>query len=241
MKYKAVVFDLFGTLVDNFPPGAFERVVSQMAATVLVPPTSFIQRWGEVFAERDTGLVGPVEASVEEVCRTLGGAAVAQGGGTLEAKASAERIKAASRLWVDLIQTVLTPRTDAAETLTQLKARGYKTGLVSNCGWDVPVLWEATSVTPLIDARVYSCAPHLTKPNPRIYQLVCEQLGMRPEDCLYVGDGSDLELTGAARTGMHPVLIRVPYENLDDPYHPDAKGWRGPVISALKDVLALLE
>jgi putative hydrolase of the HAD superfamily len=241
MKYKAVVFDLFGTLVDNFPPGAFERVVSQMAATVLVSPTGFIQRWGEVFAERDMGLVGPVETSVEEVCRTLGGAAVVQVGGTLEAKAGAERIKAASQLWVDLIRTLLTPRTDAAETLAHLKARGYKTGLVSNCGWEVPELWEATPVAPLIDARVYSCAACLTKPDPRIYQLACERLGIRPEDCLYVGDGSDWELTGAARTGMHPVLIRVPYENLDDPYHPDAKEWRGPVISALNDVLTLLE
>jgi putative hydrolase of the HAD superfamily len=232
VKYRAVVLDLFGTLVDNFPPGSFDRVVSEMAATVSVPPSVLIQRWGEVFAERDMGLVGPVETSVEEVCRAFG------------ANVTVERITAAAQLWVALIQRILTPRTDAAETLAHLKARGYKTGLVSNCGWEVPELWQATPVAPLIDVSVYSCAVGLTKPDPRIYQLACEQLGVRPEGCLYVGDGSDGELIGAMRVGMHPVLIRVPYEPPDELYqlyHPDAKGWQGPVISALNGVLGIAE
>jgi putative hydrolase of the HAD superfamily len=228
MKYEAVVFDLFGTLVDNIPPSDFERVACEMAVTISAPASGFIQRWGEVFVERDRGLVGPVEVSIEQVC------------GTLEAKADTQGMKTAARLWVKFIQDTLTPRPDVAETLEQLKARGYKTGLISNCGWEVPALWEGTAVAPLFDVRLYSCAVRLTKPQPRIYQVACEQLGVRPEECLYVGDGSDWELTGARRVGMHPVLIHVPYEEIDDPYHPDAMGWRGPVISALKDVLALL-
>jgi putative hydrolase of the HAD superfamily len=232
MKYKAVVFDLFGTLVDNFPPGAFDRVVTEMANLVGITPSLLIQRWGEVFAERDIGTPGPVACSVEQVCRNLG------------AEASAAGIQAAAQKWVDLIRCILTPRKDAAESMALLRGRGYKIGLISNCGWEVPELWEATPVAPLFDIRVYSCAVGLTKPSPRIYQLVCEQLEVRPDECVYVGDGSDGELTGAAQVGMRPVLISVPYEPADDlyfRYHPDALGWQGLTLRSLKGIVPLLD
>jgi len=50
------------------------------------------------------------------------------------------------------------------------------------------------------------------KPDPRIYHLALERLKVKPQDCLYVGDGSSHELTGARKVGMHPVQIHVPDE-----------------------------
>jgi len=41
MKYEAVIFDLFGTLVDMFSFAKHQRVLSEMAATVSAPPDNF--------------------------------------------------------------------------------------------------------------------------------------------------------------------------------------------------------
>jgi putative hydrolase of the HAD superfamily len=80
------------------------------------------------------------------------------------------------------------------------------------------------------------------KPDPRIYYMATEQLGVQPEDCLYVGDGASQELPGAAKVGMNPVLLRVPEdESIDIVYQINTEGWDGPTVSSLTEVLALVE
>ena len=43
MPYKAVVFDLYGTLVDNFSSQAYDQVQEQMAKTLNIPYPKFRQ------------------------------------------------------------------------------------------------------------------------------------------------------------------------------------------------------
>ena len=52
----------------------------------------------------------------------------------------------------------------------------------------------------------------LAKPDPRIYEMAVEGLGVAAEECLYVGDGTSNELTGASRVGMTAVLMRAPHD-----------------------------
>ncbi len=130
------------------------------------------------------------------------------------------------------------------ETLTLLKAASYKIGLISNCSAEVPLLWQDTPFASLVDFHIFSCKVGLRKPDPRIYRLACELLAVEPHSCLYVGDGDQGELAGASQAGMQAVLLRVPYP--EDTYglaydHQEAEEWQGPAISALKDVLALVE
>jgi putative hydrolase of the HAD superfamily len=49
---------------------------------------------------------------------------------------------------------------------------------------------------------VFSFAVGVVKPDPRIYLNAIEQLGVKPEDALYIGDGGDDELAGAQRAGL---------------------------------------
>ncbi len=44
MRYDAVIFDLYGTLVDNFPGEAFESTAADMASCLGVPLLDFV-RW----------------------------------------------------------------------------------------------------------------------------------------------------------------------------------------------------
>jgi len=66
-------------------------------------------------------------------------------------------------------------------------------------------------------------------------------LGVEPQDCLYIGDGSSRELTGALQVGMHPVIIRVPDESTDTHFVEREENWEGPEISSLQEVLGLLK
>ena len=119
---------------------------------------------------------------------------------------------------------------------------GYKTALISDCSAETPESWTDTPLESLMDVTAFSCVAGIKKPDPRIYHLACERLGVNPQDCIYVGDGSSRELTGASQVGMHAVLISVAYEEVFDSYDAyrrEARDWKGPVISALSDVLAL--
>jgi len=229
MKHKAVIFDLFGTLVDAFSVQANEGVLAEMAAVLSAPSREIIRLWTrDTFSLRMTGALYTLEANLEHICRALG------------VPVQADQIAAAVEKRLVFTRRGLAPRADAVDTLTRLKAAGLKIGLISDCSSEVPRLWPDTPFARWVDVPIFSCDMGCKKPNPRIYALACERLGVRPQDCLYVGDGSSQELTGASRVGMTPVLIRVPYEATYDPYRPDADDWQGTTIRALKDVLALV-
>ena len=55
MKFKAVIFDLFGTLVDKFPIDESIDILRQMAAALPVPEDDLIKLWFATFDERHGG------------------------------------------------------------------------------------------------------------------------------------------------------------------------------------------
>jgi putative hydrolase of the HAD superfamily len=109
--------------------------------------------------------------------------------------------------------------------------------VISVCSGDVEELWDETEIAPHVDDVVLSCAVGLSKPDPRIYRLACERLDVRPEECLFVGDGANDELAGAQRVGMRAVCVLPP--GRDEPLWPEARGWK-PTITSLEQVLELV-
>ncbi len=47
----------------------------------------------------------------------------------------------------------------------------------------------------------------IDKPDPRIFHLAAERMGVRPADALYVGDIFEIDVEGARAAGMHAVLL----------------------------------
>ena len=227
MRYGAIIFDLFGTLVDNFSRREYESVLAEMASALGAPPGDFIRLWFDTGNQRDRGILQSPEGNIEYICRELG------------VDVEEDREKTAARIRSDCTKRVIVPRVDAIEVLSRLKSAGYKTGLISDCSSETPIVWRDTPLAPLMDATVFSCLAGVRKPDPRIYLLATEQLAVRPEECLYIGDGSSHELTGAASVGMHPVLIRVLYEDTPDALRIKEEEWNGPRISSLAEVLDL--
>jgi len=95
---------------------------------------------------------------------------------------------------------------DAAMTGVLLRARaaGIRTGLLSNSwGNDYPrETWDA-----LFDVTVISGEVGLRKPQPEIYLLAAERLGVPPGEVVFVDD-LEPNVRGAARVGMVGVHHR---------------------------------
>lgn len=228
MKYAAVIFDLFGTLVPNMSLSEHRAVLTRMADVVSAPPDDFVQLWFDTFNERSTGIFQSPNDNVAYICRTLG------------VSVNETKVKRAARIRFDYSIRSMVPRSDAIETLSHLKYEGCKTGLISDCSAEVPAIWKDTPFVKLIDVAIFSCLVGVRKPNPRIYQLTSNQLGIKPQKCLYIGDGSSQELTGASQVGMQAVLLRLPGEEGTDAHRIDSEEWHGPVISSLTEVLKLV-
>ena len=126
------------------------------------------------------------------------------------------------------------PRPGVVDTLSELRRRGVRTGLITVCSEDVVDVWNETPFAGLFDAEVFSCSCGLRKPDPRIYHLVLDQLGTAPSEAIFVGDGANDELAGAERVGMRAILIHRPGE---EPDLPEVRDWPGLRVTAIPEVL----
>jgi putative hydrolase of the HAD superfamily len=227
--FEAVVFDLYGTLVHEFPAGEFHEAVRAVGETLGLDPDGFQEGWEATAIGRQTGEFLDVEENVRMICLAFG---VVPDDETLT--------DALAHRWA-LYETYFHPRPGAEETLAGVAARGLPMALVSMCAPDTPDLWHASPLSGFVGVEVFSCEVGLRKPDPEIYLLASERLGVEPKACLYVGDGAYGEMSGAAVVGMTPVLIRDPDEDPSDVLRPEAEDWDGAAIADLREVLSLLD
>ena len=216
MKYRAVIFDLWQTLVP-WPADAAESYYRWMADAYGAPYERFVEEWTSSVGQRATG---PIEANLRSVATALA------------VEPDFDRVLA----WrLDWTRRSLVPRPDAVPTIESLRVRGHEIGLITVCSQEVAELWDETPFAGLFDATVFSCEVGLSKPDRRIYELASEQLSVQPSECLFVGDGANDELPGAERVGMTALQLRAPGEQLTR----DGEAWQGPSIEHLSEVVEL--
>lgn len=92
------------------------------------------------------------------------------------------------------------PYPDSAEVLAGLRASGIAVGVVSNIGWDLRPVFRAHGLDALVDAYVLSFENGVQKPDARLFQAACDELGQDPHDVLMVGDDRGAD-GGAAELG----------------------------------------
>jgi putative hydrolase of the HAD superfamily len=216
MRYRAVIFDLWQTLVP-WPTESATEMYAQIAETWGADPEAFHEVWIRRRRERE---IGPIEPHLRSIAEELSLT------GDLEA------VMAMRREWT--LKSLL-PRDDALSTLVELRRRGHRLGMISACSQDVPDVWERTPFGGVFDSVVFSCSVGFSKPDPRIYAVACEELDVEPGDSLFVGDGANDELPGAERAGMTAVQLRTPGEGLT----PEGERWQGRYVERLSDVLEL--
>jgi epoxide hydrolase-like predicted phosphatase len=94
--------------------------------------------------------------------------------------------------------------TEMVALIESLKGR-YKTALLSNAMRPfLHQILEKHDLARLFDTMVISCDEHVTKPNPVIYRLMTERLGVTASDCFFTDDNAG-NIAAAKRAGMQAV------------------------------------
>ena len=228
MRYQAVIFDLFGTLVNSFTRREYDQVNAQMAAEFRVPYTEFWRLMGETYQDSCLGRYSSYEDLVSDVCSRAG------------VQANLTQFTQAAAFHYEYIANAIVPEPEVLEALNRLKQRGMRLGLISDCGPSVPLLFPQSPLARFIDAPVFSCEERIKKPSSAIYQRICQRLEIRAQECIYVGDGSSQELTGAAAVGMRPILKRTDLHDVYDSHRPEVESWQGLAVDEIKDICEII-
>ncbi len=218
--FRAVVFDLWQTLAV-WPEELSSTLRREWSEGLGVDAERLDELWyaDDAYRLRESGPIAPAIVALYE---------------RLGVDAEVEGILARR---LELTRAGLVPVAGALATIHELRRRGVATGLISNCTEEVALVWEESAFAGVFDVAIFSATAGCLKPEPRIYGLALEKLGVDGSDCLFVGDGASGELDGAERVGMTPVLICPPDE---DPRWDGLRSWTGLRITSIPQVLDLL-
>jgi putative hydrolase of the HAD superfamily len=96
-------------------------------------------------------------------------------------------------------------RTHAA--LDRLRALGVKLGVVSNSDGRAEEALRAAGLLDYFDLVLDSAHVGVEKPDPRIFQIALDRLGVPAGAALYAGDIYEVDVVGARAAGLDVVLI----------------------------------
>lgn len=208
--FDAVLFDLGATLIYFNGPwpetvAAQHRVLAEdliARGYQLDAPrfaADFAARLNAYYIERETEFI---EQSTEWILRAL-----LSDYGYPDAPGS--DLRAALDAMYGVTQKIWTLEEDAMPTIRQLRAQGYRLGLISNANddKDVETLIDIHGLRPWFDVILISAAFGRRKPDPRIFHAALQALEVPPARAVMVGDTLGADVLGAKNSGMAGVWI----------------------------------
>ncbi|MFP8874961.1 MAG: HAD family phosphatase, partial [Myxococcota bacterium] len=199
MSPRAVIFDLGGVVLGSplhalaayerdqgLPPNAINRVVASTAPH---------GAWSRL----ERGEISMLEFfdAFERDC--------AEAGWTISARDMMERIGETSA-----------PRPSMLEAIRRIRSKGLRVAALTN-NWapEGEVETDSNPLLPLFDVFLESSVEDLRKPDPRIYDLVCERLGVPPQEAVFLDDiGANLK--PARAMGMTTLKVETPEASLEE-------------------------
>ncbi len=102
----------------------------------------------------------------------------------------------------------LQANTETIELMRELKGRGLRMAMLTNNVREWEEMWRAMlPVDEIFELVVDSAFVGCRKPEPRIYEITLERLGLPAENCLFVDDIL-VNIEGAEALGLHAVHFR---------------------------------
>ena len=98
------------------------------------------------------------------------------------------------------------PDEPMVEAVRRARKAGIRTGLISN-SWGEGLAYDEAILDELFDAVVISGDVGLHKPQPEIFLMGAERIGVAPEECVFVDDLRE-NCAGAEAVGMKAILHR---------------------------------
>jgi len=93
------------------------------------------------------------------------------------------------------------------EALATLRAHGLTVACISNSNGTVAALLAQVGLGAELDFVIDSGVVGVEKPDPAIFALALDHAGVGPADAMHVGDLFGVDVVGARRAGIEPVLL----------------------------------
>lgn len=213
----AIIFDAANTVLEN-PSGFSPR--KEAARLLQLPSAEYVRNLVYTLSADQPGM------SERQFAETLVTRATGQPDPRLVKRIHEiwEQYNAAQRL-----------RPDSIGVLRELRKRRKRLALVPNCTPFFKSFCRTNGFDELFDTIVLSCDAGLLKPDPRIFHMACQQVGVEPRNACVVGDKVKTDILGGVLAGCHTVLLETRYSQPVS--HPKLPVHA--VISRLSDLLHL--
>jgi HAD superfamily hydrolase (TIGR01549 family) len=220
-RYKAVVIDLFDTLVTWNPEGLplmqFRGREIRSTTPLLYPALKSALRerfdaekfseahaaaYADIFAERSRHDATEITC-LERFQRTLNALGIEQ----RVATPLAETLRKVHMSQVRKVTKAPPARVAAMKQI----AKHYRVGLISNFDDSQTghQIMRDTGIRDLFDAVLISADTGYRKPNPRIFKMILDAMKLKAAEILFVGDTPVDDVLGSKGVGMHSAWIRT--------------------------------
>ena len=208
---KAVLFDMGGTLhVSDSPPGRAEwfarRLLDRLAdygIEIDTPPEDFArQLHANAEAYKHWGEANLRELPQEQVWSQWY---------LREYGLSAQRLEPFAEelsFLHDYERTRTMRRPHLRETMDALRAMGLRLGVISNVmsATVMPHYLAEYGLDTYMDCVLLSCTAGARKPDPKIFRMAEQALGLAPEEFAYVGDTLSRDVRGVRNAGWRLAI-----------------------------------
>ena len=213
---KAVIFDMYETLITHYAcPLYFSE---EMAMDAGISLEEFRKEWRSTEHDRSIGIF-----TTDEVISQILYRHQCYSDEKLSILMS-KRIHTKEECFKHLHPEII-------PLLKSLKEKGIIIGLISNCFSEEAKVIRDSCLYPYFDAVFLSCEEGVEKPDKEIFLRCMSTLNVKPEECIYVGDGGSHELEAARSLGMYPlqalwywnkksehvIKLKEEFEQLDNP------------------------
>lgn len=107
-----------------------------------------------------------------------------------------------------LLFEALDPNPGMLDLIREVRRQGLRTALLTNNVREWEPVWRSMlPVDELFETVVDSAFVGCRKPEPEIYHLTLERVGLEPSQCIFIDD-MEINVEGAREIGMHGVHFR---------------------------------
>jgi putative hydrolase of the HAD superfamily len=190
-EVRAVLLDLYDTLAWTQWPTMRAELEDRFG----IGEADLLRAFTTTRQARSIGAYGTAEGDLAAVLEAAGVSADEE----LVHELNETRMKAFAENSVHLWE-------DSLPTLRELRARGLRTAIVSNCDHSTRPIVDELGLEREADAVVLSFEVGVAKPDPAIYQAALDALAARPEEAVFVDDQAAY-CEGAEAIGIRSFLI----------------------------------
>ena len=186
---KAILFDFWGTLVENGIWSPIKQVKNTL--NIKLPFPEYVVRMERAMM---TEKFSTLKDAFKNVCREF----------NIEPKQELldELVGFWNKNWM-----LAEPYEETVETLKELR-ENYKIVLISNTDcFGISKVLEKFEMEKLFNKMFLSCDVHMIKTDKNFLKLVVDELGLGVEDCILVGDSIQSDIMAAKKIGMDAILI----------------------------------